>query len=326
MKRILLIGMRVAVVGAILFFLGAYGYRNWTALNTMSFSFRPLPFALSTLLVLVLYAQQSNCWGWILGGVAKPVPWREAMAVWFASQVAKYVPGKMMLPLIRFGLCRRRGIDIGRTTVSIYLELALMTGSAIAVFLFSTLGWSDDAWILLAAKLGWSSGAGILRYLILLTLPAMLIGIHPRLLAWSINLGLRLLKKEPIALRLPYARLLLLLAGYIAGWIVYAGSCWLLMRSLGYAETDNAVGVSGIFLLAWIIGFLSFVTPGGIGVREAILTGMLALWNVPLGLSAAAAGLSRLQWTGMELVGAALTVRDRPEPLPDPAPAADAPR
>lgn len=317
MKRLLLRLLRAAVVGAILFFLGLYVYRNWSELSRTPFAFRPLPFLISTVLVLILYAQQSNCWGLLLGAIAKPVPAREAMAVWFASQVAKYVPGKVMLPLIRFSLCRRRGIDIGRTTVSIYLELALMTGSAIAVFLLSTFGWSDDAWRLLAGKLRWSGGAVALRYLILLTLPAMLIGIHPRLLSWVINLGLRLLKKEPVEFRLPYSRLLLLWLAYIAGWIVYAGSCWLLMISLGFAGSGNAVGVAGIFLLAWVIGFLSFVTPGGIGVREAILTGMLTLWNVPLGLSAVAAALSRLQWTGMEMIGAALTVRDRPAPLPD---------
>jgi uncharacterized membrane protein YbhN (UPF0104 family) len=52
-----------------------------------------------------------------------------------------------------------------------------------------------------------------------------------------------------------------------------------------------------------------------VGVREAVLIGMLGWQGVPLGAATAAAALCRLQWTGMEIVGAALTVRDRPAPL-----------
>jgi uncharacterized membrane protein YbhN (UPF0104 family) len=315
MKKALWLAARVVLVGAILFFLGLFVRRNWNELATMQFAFHPLPFVISTLLVFALYLQHSTCWWIILTGVSKPMPWREAIAVWFASQVSKYVPGKVMLPLVRMGLCRRRGIDPGRVTMAIYLELSLMTGGIIAVSAATSFGWSPKLWDSLATLVRWPGGGDPLRYVVFLLIPGTLVAVHPRLLEWVINLGLRLIKKDAIRIDLSYGKLLLLGSWYIAGWIVYSFACWLLMVSLGVDDPSRIPPLAGAFAISWVVGFLSFVTPGGVGVREAVLIGMLGWQGVPLGAATAAAALCRLQWTSMEIVGAALTVRDRPAPL-----------
>jgi len=320
MKQKLWLAARVLLVGAIVFFLGLFIYRDWAKLSTMQFTFRAWPFLASLPLVLAFFFQQATTWWIILNGLGKRMPWREGVAVWFASQISKYVPGKVMLPLVRFGYCKRRGIDVGRVTLAIYLELSLMTGSVIAVALLTAIGWGGEIWNSLAAKISWPGGGDSLRWVTLALVPATLIGVHPRLLQWVINIGLRAMKKAPVLIDITYLKMLLLGLWCIMGWIVYAYACWLLAVAVGFDDPSQMLRIAGAFLLSWVIGFLSFVTPGGIGVREAVLVALLALSGMEFGAAAAAAVLCRLQWTGVELIGAALTLRYRP--LETPAPVA----
>ena len=55
--------------------------------------------------------------------------------------------------------------------------------------------------------------------------------------------------------------------------------------------------------MAWDVGFASFITPSGLGIREVVITAIFALaFPIPAGLSAVMAILSRLVSTVAELV------------------------
>jgi uncharacterized membrane protein YbhN (UPF0104 family) len=62
----------------------------------------------------------------------------------------------------------------------------------------------------------------------------------------------------------------------------------------------------GIFAGAWVIGFLSFLAPGGLGVREGILVYLLGFY-LPSHVAIVVTLLSRLWVTAAELMGMALT-------------------
>jgi hypothetical protein len=320
MKRKLLIALKVLIVAAIVTFLAVAIYENIDKLRATKFSFSLAPFVLSTLLLIVCFIMQAVGWRQVLAGVAKPIPVREAAAIWFASQVAKYVPGKVMLPLVRFGWCQRRGIDVGRTTMSIYVELALAMGAVFAVVVISSVGWADAAtWASLAQTLKWPGDPALLHWVLLAFVPFCLVMVHPRLLQWGINLGLRILRKEPVTIELSYGRIVRLFGWYLLNWLIYSVSCWLFMRSLGEVELSLAPVVAGAFMLSYLIGFLSFLTPGGVGVREAVMFTMLT-WKFPPAIAIVAPLVARLQWTGTELLLAAVTLRDRPKPADEKAP------
>jgi len=223
----------------------------------------------------------------------------------------------VMLPLMRYTLLKRRGVTLTRTMMAIYLELALMTGAAVLVALLSSIGFPASVWDMLADKIHWFGDGRSLRWVVLALVPATFVGMHPRLLQWVVNRGLRMVKREPVHFEITYGRMLLLGMGYVVGWGLYALSAWLLMVSLGIDDNALAFKIVAAFTVSWAVGFLSFITPGGIGIREGVLTALLTLWGVPLAVAGAAAVLGRLQWTGNELVGAMLTVRHRPPVPPD---------
>jgi uncharacterized membrane protein YbhN (UPF0104 family) len=57
----------------------------------------------------------------------------------------------------------------------------------------------------------------------------------------------------------------------ICGWTLNV-----LAREVFGAAEDQLLIATGIFAIAWIVGFVTLVSPGGIGVREAVLLAGLA--------------------------------------------------
>jgi uncharacterized membrane protein YbhN (UPF0104 family) len=70
------------------------------------------------------------------------------------------------------------------------------------------------------------------------------------------------------------------------------------------------VAVATSFPVAWIVGLLAFVAPGGLGVREGVLAALLS-GLLPGGMAVVVALASRVWITAVELVCAAVASRLR---------------
>jgi uncharacterized membrane protein YbhN (UPF0104 family) len=89
---------------------------------------------------------------------------------------------------------------------------------------------------------------------------------------------------------------------------VAGGGFYLLVLALTLPPAPFSLGAliiaTGIYALSWDIGFLSFVTPSGLGFREgalALLLGLSGVVSVPA-LALAIAVVTRLVVTAAELV------------------------
>jgi hypothetical protein len=144
----------------------------------------------------------------------------------------------------------------------------------------------------------------VISFGILLTV-ALLVLLHPRVLSGLLNTALRVLKREPIVLTLRYSDVLLVTAGWCASWVVAGTAFYVLLLSLWPATPLGALPLCiGIYAIAWDIGFVSFITPSGLGFRESAISILfaLALPMVPASIAVILAVLSRLISTFAELV------------------------
>jgi len=133
---------------------------------------------------------------------------------------------------------------------------------------------------------------------------AMLVFLHPRILNGALSFALRLLKREPIDLGMGYRAILLVVLAWCVSWIVAGCAFFLLLWALWPATPLALLPICiGIYALAWDVGFASFITPSGLGVREVVITAIFALaFPIPAGLSIVMAILSRLISTVAELL------------------------
>ncbi|MEV4562653.1 lysylphosphatidylglycerol synthase transmembrane domain-containing protein [Nonomuraea sp. NPDC049419] len=193
-------------------------------------------------------------WREILAGLGTRVPVRVAGRIMFVGQLGKYIPGAVWAYAAMMDLGRDHGSPPRRTFATISLGLVINLGVAISIAA-ATLGTLE------AVRQAW--------YLVLLV-PVIIVCLHPKVLAWGLNLALRIARREPLESVLP-GRTVLVAVGWTAlGWLVYGLHIWLVAGSAIHGA-DLYVIATGAYAFAWATGILIVVVPAGVGVREGAL-------------------------------------------------------
>ncbi|WP_437527939.1 lysylphosphatidylglycerol synthase domain-containing protein [Sorangium sp. So ce726] len=226
---------------------------------------RPAFVALSVLPLALGLVVLGLAWAFILEELTgRPIPRWPAIALHIESQAARYIPGKVGVPLFRMLGAPR----IGTTSAVVGSSFAIEFTSFIAVGAMVGFG-------LLAAGGKQFAGASALigrwRLPVLLALGAVLVAFMTVDRTRAPERVRKLLAPEGRGPLMP-VRLPLVHAVYSLTWAAH-GACAAL--AVG-ATPAAALGGSGLFVLAPIAGFLAMATPGGIGVREALLSVGLA--------------------------------------------------
>lgn len=197
-----------------------------------------------------------ECWRVLLG--AAHLPAATAHRVFYVTQAGKYLPGSLWPLLAQAALAKRYGI--GRVAVltasTLFLLLHTVTGVVVGVLGVGVLASQQWAWLLYP-----SAVVGVV-----LLLPPVL----SRLLAVVARLRPGTLVTAPSWRTTGAATLLML-----AAWAGYGSATWVLLVGLG--ATGDALPLAvGAYALAWVVGFLAFVAPAGVGAREAVLVALLS--------------------------------------------------
>ena len=86
---------------------------------------------------------------------------------------------------------------------------------------------------------------------------------------------------------------------FVVYWALWSIGFCLLVASLINIDVSWSVGFG--FPLAATLGIITFISPGGLGTREAIMVGYLTLAGVPLVDATSVAVASRLWFLGGEV-------------------------
>jgi uncharacterized membrane protein YbhN (UPF0104 family) len=100
----------------------------------------------------------------------------------------------------------------------------------------------------------------------------------------------------------------------VLSWGTYGAAFWMLTRGLVPDTPLPLTAAIGAFTLGYILGVLALFAPGGVGVRELVLIGLLAPF-LGSGGAVAVSIASRLLLTVLEATAALVTLplRHRPE-------------
>lgn len=294
---------QVFIIGLVVFFWGRALWGNWSELQGYRWELRPAPLA-GSLLVLVLHlALLALIWWWSLRFFGQPADLRAALRVWLLAQIARYLPGGVWDSVGRVYLGGQAGLSRARTGLSIAVEMATQAVAAALVFLVSLLFWPASVRRAPIAGLQFQldQGLPVVAGLIVLGL----IVLYPPLLEKVLNRGLRLLGRPAIRLPLRYREILALTACHFgARWVVGAGFYLFVSAFFPLAVALLPVA-AGIFAAAWLIGFLIVFVPMGLGVREGVITALLAVF-VPLPVATITALGFRVWISLRDLIGAGM--------------------
>jgi uncharacterized membrane protein YbhN (UPF0104 family) len=265
---------------------------QWRVIAKADWQLEPERFTLATVLLAVSFAIVAWLWGVALRGVAG-VPVRRGMRIWFLANLARYVPGSVWSILGAVELARREGAprrsaaSVVALTQLLNVGVALLIGLPVIVAEFT--------------RYGRPALAGLA--VIVAGLAALWLARRPLI---------RLLRRRYPDLTwrdvFPSGRLAVgLTLGYAVYWIVAGLAFGIFASAVHPPAGEHLVLAVAAFSAAYAIGFLSLLTPSGLGVREGVLVAVLA-GVMPAGVAAVVAVLARLWMMAVELLGAGVTL------------------
>jgi glycosyltransferase 2 family protein len=312
-----------------LLFMGYLLSSQWQELATHQWSLNGGWLALSALGLAAAWAVEVALWWLLLRLIGGRIPYWAAVRIWFLSAVVRYIPGNVWQPLSMTLQAGRWGVrpEITLPSIALYqLTIVLATAPIAALYVGATGNWG-----LLTQWLGpWTAWLAAL-----VMLPVLLFLLRPVWLIEIFNWVLVRVGRQPLIAQLSRGMLLLLLLIAMLDWLLWGAAFAALAFAVTAFSPDEMRALLphlvAAYSVAYTIGFLSIVTPSGLGVREGAF--YLILAPVMGGGIVTVTALAMRLWTTLgELVaaGGALLLHDRPAPAlsdgaamtePGPAPA-----
>lgn len=173
----------------------------------------------------------------------------ENLRMWAVSEFMRYIPGNVWSFAARWRGSLTGGVSKASATQALMIEaLGLVGGALLLVGLTSQLNW----W--------WGVLMAMAAYVVLM----------PRLLPW-ITKKFRWEQPAQIASRQLFWLVLL----YAGSWFLFGLAHAAVYYSFPTPPVILIVHLVAYSVLAWLLGYLSLITPMGLGVREATLAGLL---------------------------------------------------
>lgn len=273
--------------GAIGFPFGLMGrnlYHNWQILQQYNWTPDPCSAILSAIFFFAAFLLMPLSTRLVLLMLNYELPYTVTYRAYFLSQLAKYLPGGIWIVPGRMVILSQVGVSAAASGMGVLIEVYVMvvTGSLIFIpyMIFET---SMSAWLIVLI--------GIIGILLLTIL-------YPPLLS-------RLLKCLPwfrsIHLHSNFLLAFYLVSIVIGFWLLIGSAFFWLVRSVVDVSFNLWPILMASYSMAWVVGFLVFLTPGGLGVREGALTLLLSA-ILPSPIATLIALLARIGWSLTEIV------------------------
>lgn len=267
---------------------------GWDAVSGYDWRLNPGWLLLGCLAVLLAYLVNGVVYAHAVALLAPShPPTRVSVSIWARSLVARYIPGNVMMVVGRAVLHQDHGVAKRVTLTATVYEQAL------------GLGLASVGAVIYLARFG-NPGDDRLLWL-LLAVPAILALLHPAVFRRTSGWVLRRLGRQPVDAIYTAAQTVRLAGAYLIGMVFLVLGVWALVRSATGPEVGGVFEVGLAFLLAFVLSYLAFVVPSGIGVRDGIFAVALSR-TVPLGVAIAVSIGLRLALTALELAFVGLAV------------------
>jgi glycosyltransferase 2 family protein len=282
------------LVAVALWYLGRTVVLNWNELQAHDWQIDPL--RLSASLVLHVLVLACGVWIWSLvlrcfGGTRVALPL--LLRIWFLSNLARYVPGKVWQFVAVAQLSRERGLSSAVMLSSILIHTGLSLLAAVVVGLMT-----------LPAEL-----APTLPTAFVVTAGAVgaTVLVHPAVLNGMLGVIPRFLRR-PVIIWTGRWRDGVLLLGLAGGaWLLYGVAYFLLIDALTPVPVTVLPLLTGVNAWSFVVGYAAFFSIAGLGAREIAMTALLAP-VLPAGVAALLAVAARIWTIAAEIIGGLLVL------------------
>ncbi len=290
---------------AILFFLGDLLYRTWGDLAQSGFRFEfDLPRLIVSLVLLVVARGFAvEAWRRILISLGDRIGFAFGARVWFLSNLTRYVPGNVWQVATMMAMVVDKGVSKTNALLSqvVYTALALSIAGLLGLmFIFVRPEFLNSA--LPASISAYAPAIAALAFVALIIIFAL-----PPVNRLIVVLTARVTRRNITAPVPTFARGLVPPMFSLAMWATNGVAFYLFTSSV----TETSPAQLPVYIMmnagAYWIGYMSFITPSGLGFREGALAWMLASF-FPAPFAVALSLITRLWSTAGEILGVVLAL------------------
>ncbi|NJP05724.1 MAG: hypothetical protein HC837_08945 [Chloroflexaceae bacterium] len=269
---------------------GLFLARQMDELRAYPWQITPLALAWGVGWGALYFGGLAFCWALLLRQVVGTGRVMPAAQVWLLSMMTRYIPGNVWHILSRVALAHRLGVSRMHVLSSASIEQVLTLLGALA---------------LVAVTLPFWSATGDWPIWWLWLLPIGLLLLHPRVLGTMLRWLAQRVKRPELAWQYTGYQIIALVLAYL-GVMMLAGVALLaVLGGMTLVHMHDIPLILGASALGWATGYLSLLTPSGLGVREAVITALLAL-IYPLPVATVSSLLFRVVLTLGELLAVVL--------------------
>ncbi|MBI5649457.1 MAG: flippase-like domain-containing protein [Chloroflexi bacterium] len=288
---------------AVLFFLGRLLVQTWDQIAASGFKFEfDLPrLLLSLILLIVARAFAVEAWRRVLLSFGERLDFAFGVRVWFLSNLTRYVPGNIWQVATMLVMVEQKGVSKTNALLSqvVYTALALAIAGLLGLMFF----------LMRPEILQGILDPGIVPYApliaVILFSALMIFFALPPVNRGLVALTARITRRAITAPTPTFARGLVPPIFSLLMWLTNGIAFYLFADSITPVAPANLLAFIAMNAGAYWIGYVSFITPSGLGFREGALAWMLASF-FPAPVAVALALATRLWATAGELLGVLL--------------------
>ena len=240
-------------------------------------------------------------WCTLYGYAAQtPVAFQISWTLFQLSQFGRYLPGKVGQFVWMFSLAHRFGLKKASILLATCLQLVFQCCSA---FIIGIPVWHSSEAVSLLQKRLENFQISPKLGLLIGALGGLMLSIGGIFFYRRRIRGIFQCSHAEQTLRRVFAisNVLRLMSSYLLLWGLLGIAFFLFIKSLAPVDPSQFLMLTGIYAIAWGTGFLSFLTPSGLGVREGVLSLLLTIFHPPA-TAMLIALLSRLWTLSVELL------------------------
>lgn len=214
------------------------------------------------------------------------VPLKYGFKVSYITNLGRYIPGKIWPVFGMIYLLKK--ININKEVAFASWGIATVFGLPPAFLAgFITIYFYPE---MLSNTLSGNLGIGPFVAVAVTFLVSFVLVFAPDKTMALFNWLLKTLRRPPVQFKLKKKLALQVYLGYFIGWICYGISFYTFINAIMSKPDIPVIAGIGSFVMAYIIGYLAFFSPGGLGARELVLTTVLSpfLGSIASGLAVAA--------------------------------------
>ncbi len=280
-KKIALTALKLVLLIIVFYFIFRQFDTYWSDLVAHEWSVNFTLLALSIFLHLVALLLFSSVWSILIKAFGFTVKLKHAFKISYITSLGKYIPGKLW-PIVGMSfLAKQLNISEENAIASWIIAMIFYLPSAFLASFLCILATPEIFTDHLKEYLDWT----IYLMALVVFVVSLLLIIKPNMIFSIINIILRKLKRPLINLNLNIKTALKIYTGYMVCWIVFGFSFWLLIISISPSSDVPIIPSMVAFIFAYQLGYLAFFAPGGIGVRELVLTTILLPYIGPIAAS-----------------------------------------